>query len=471
MKRLPVVGLVGLVTVLGVLAQDARMLARGVHPIDRSSYTDPRQFAFLAPILKDAEVVALGESIHTTHEFPIVRLGIIRYLNENLGFHVMATEGSPVDVWAAEDRFLQSLRTSQDATEAQKGLPFVWVTPEVRQIFEYQAASWNTNNKFYITAYDVQPGLSVASPDASAFRLLASRLAAYAPLPSGVDTEAWVKNMAPITHACLNYQQSDQQGVIDGIHMLEEWIERAALAVGKRFPDLPHATVLQHMPSNLRASLQRCKDLERDFSRYKGVRDTNASRFVLELKEALPGRKLMLWAHVSHISINGDGGFQFSIGEFMHRELGPRFYSFAAFAESGGAVVIFDDWKEDLGYTRVNGMRGELGKRLGQLSDQDYFLDFRQGGAFDDPMFSKPEAMWLEGGQKDLTLARDFDGIIWIKSIHAPDLPLGKLLLLSLWHWRKILTIAVVVVPLCVLIGIMYLKSRRRNQVRGQSNL
>ena len=250
----------------------------------------------------------------------------------------------------------------------------------------------------------------------------------------------------------MNYQASDHQRVAGGIQSLEGWIARAAPVVEKRFPELPHDIVLTHMPSNLRASLQRCDDLGHDFSRYKGVRDTNASRFALELKEALPGKKLMLWAHVAHISIHGDGGFQFSIGEFMHRTLGSRFYSFAPFAEGGGALVIYADWKEDLGYARVNGAHGELGARLRRLSDQDYFLDFRESGAFTDPMFVKPQELWLESGPKDLTLAKDFDGIIWIKTVHAPDVPLRRLLLFTLLHYRRPLTIMLVAVLLSLLV-------------------
>src|SRR5579862_5618982 len=117
-----------------------------IHPINSSDYTDPSQFSFLQPILKDVEVVSLGESIHFTHEFPLVRFGIVRYLNENMGFHVVAMEGSAEDVWVAQDRFLNSGRAIADAQDAQKGLFLIWTTPEVRQMFRYESSSWNSPN-------------------------------------------------------------------------------------------------------------------------------------------------------------------------------------------------------------------------------------------------------------------------------------------------------------------------------------
>lgn len=84
-----------------------------VHLINSKDYANPEQFTFLGPILKDAEVVSLGESIHMTHEFPLVRLGIVRYVNENLGIHMLVMEGSAPDVWIAQDRFLNSAQTAQ----------------------------------------------------------------------------------------------------------------------------------------------------------------------------------------------------------------------------------------------------------------------------------------------------------------------------------------------------------------------
>src|SRR5437899_1551196 len=90
-----------------------------VHPIDRAAYGDPAQFAFLDSMLAGVEVVSLGESIHMTHEFPLVRVGIIRRLNQSLGFHVVAFEGSPEDLWIAQDRFLGSGGTVRDAERAQ----------------------------------------------------------------------------------------------------------------------------------------------------------------------------------------------------------------------------------------------------------------------------------------------------------------------------------------------------------------
>ena len=58
-----------------------------IKEIDRDNYTSAEQYSFLSPIVEDVSLVMLGESIHLTHEFPLVRIGMIKYLNENENYN------------------------------------------------------------------------------------------------------------------------------------------------------------------------------------------------------------------------------------------------------------------------------------------------------------------------------------------------------------------------------------------------
>ncbi len=99
--------------------------------------TDPRQYGFLTPVLSGAEVVSLAESIHMTHEFPLIRIGMVRYMNENLGYHLLALEGSPEDLWVTQDQFLGS--PDAGISQAMAGVFGLWNTPEMKQLFRYEA--------------------------------------------------------------------------------------------------------------------------------------------------------------------------------------------------------------------------------------------------------------------------------------------------------------------------------------------
>ena len=105
-----------------------------VQPINRNDFTDPNQFSFLHSVLKDVEVVSLAESIHMTHEFPLVRLGIVRYLNETMDFHALVMEGSVPDIWVAQDDRLNSSRTNQDCKHALGGFFGLWNTSEMQEV-------------------------------------------------------------------------------------------------------------------------------------------------------------------------------------------------------------------------------------------------------------------------------------------------------------------------------------------------
>jgi hypothetical protein len=157
-----------------------------------------------------------------------------------------------------------------------------------------------------------------------------------------------------------------------------------------------------------------------------------------------------------------------SVGEILHGTLGNRLYTIAPFAQSGGTILIYDDNKDDVGYGRVHGEFGALGQRMGQLSRGDFFLDFRQTGisAGNDPMFVKPQPLWVESGRWSLAVARDFDGIIWIRTVDAPDFPFAKLIVFSSMHYTTELeALGVVVVLGIVLLIVRRFRRRRRSAI------
>jgi erythromycin esterase-like protein len=452
----------------------ARAAGPPTFPIYAASYTDPRQFEFLGEVMKRAEVVSLAESIHMTHEFPLVRLGIIRYLNENQGFDVLAMEGSAVDIWATQDRFLNSSRTPADAVAAQLGLFALWNTAEIREVFEYAIASWSSKSPLYITAYDIQPGTGKGVHGTAAFKLLLERLRTYATPPEGFDSGRWVDDLAPLTGACHDYRAADRARVEAAIQLLEPWIARSQPEIAKRLPNLPHAVVLGLIPENLRASLALCEGrTEKTWREYKSTRDTQATKYVLRLKEVVPGQKLMLWAHISHLSHNSLANGT-SVGQLVRREIGDRLYTVGVFAEAGGAILIYDDTKDDVGYGRVHADRSALGRLLSRTSGADYFMDLRESAQNPaaDPLLVSRELLWAESGTWPMQLARDFDGIVWIKTVHAPGLPMGQLVLFSSLHYIRELEIAGGVVLVGAAGLVVYRMKRlrrikRRVKIRG----
>ncbi|MBV9180531.1 MAG: erythromycin esterase family protein [Acidobacteria bacterium] len=436
-----------------------------VHPIDREDFTNPNQFSFLQSMFKDVEVVSLAESIHMTHEFPLVRLGIVRYLNEKMDFHALVMEGSAPDVWVAQDDLLNSGRTNQDCEHALGGFFGLWNTSEMQKLLSYEADTWHSPYSLYVAGYDIQPGNGHGSQGLNVFWQLANRLYTYAPPPEGFNGDRWTRDIAPLVGG---YRPGDHDRVEAAIQTLEQWTLRAEPAVEKRYPNVPHAKTLELIPANLRIVLQFHDELAHPVPLgYQGLRDVKAAAFVDLLKKNLGNGKLMLWAHVSHLHMDNERS-PASIGGILHRSLGTHLYTIVPYAESGGAVMIFPgNTNEDIGYGRVHGKTGDLEQFLGRLSKQDYFLDLRSqaAGPASDPVFWTREPIWVESGEGHAVIAKENDGLIWIKTVHAPDFT-PFVFLASLIHYK---TAVSALASSLVVVVVVYVLIRRRKQMRTRS--
>lgn len=428
---------------------------------------DDAQYAFFTPLLSNVEVVSLAESIHLTHEFPLARLGIVRSINQNSGYSVLAFEGSPEDLWISQDAFLKNPGNLFNSTS---GLFPVWNTAEMQSIFAYERSTWSGSHPLYITAYDIQPGTGKGSGGASVFALLQEHLAHYAAAPPGFNATAWETALTPLTGACSSYKRSDEEKAVEAIDILEQWIATAAPNVEAAYPNLPmHADALRLIPKNLRQSLALCQavgaapDGRRNWATYKRTRDQLAAQYVLALKMASPSRKLILWAHLSHLSYDSDGT-NTSVGEILHRTLGARLYTIAAFALGGGTIVLFSDVNEDVGYTRITGISKGLKSFIAHRCTQVCFTDLRNLPA-GSPL-AGPQRLWYEARAVTIPLAKDVDGAIWVADVQTPHLPLLFFLILSGKHYVKPAASFVALLLVLLLCRSVY-RRHHRNVLKG----
>jgi erythromycin esterase-like protein len=445
-----------LLTVLSGMHESLQGQVAGPHPISLTDGASAEQYSFLMPALKDAEVVSLAESIHMTHEFPLVRIGMVQWLHEQRGFDMLAMEGSPEDLWVSQDAFLHDPANIAASTSGVFG---VWNTAEMRQLFAYEASTWKTRRPLYITAYDIQPGTGRSSQGARVFELLAQRLGRYAPAPEGFDEARWSASFAPLTHACGNFKGGDTANITESIGVLQEWINRAAPTVDAAFASLPHGTLLRMIPENLRASLNLCQQYVEGGSSgaalYKPTRDKNAAQFALDLKAAAPGQRLMLWAHVSHLFYDAEGGST-SVGEILRASLGTRLYTIGTFAESGSAIMLFSDWNDIIGYGRVWGVSSALKRRLDGGCADVCFYDLR--GATADDALSQPQPVWFEATREVMTLAKDLDGVVWVRQVHPPEMTLTEMM--AFCTPRYWMYVAARLLALLLFIGVLALIGR-----------
>jgi erythromycin esterase-like protein len=416
-----------------------------LHNLDANDFSSAAQWQFLPLTLQDVDIVALPEPIHMTHEFPVVRLGVIKFLNEQMGFHVLAMEGSGVDAWAAQDRFLASTKSERDAADAQLALFPLWNTPEIRHLFQYEAASWATPTPLYITAYDVQPGTGKGTYGVEAFRLLAHRLGTYSPPPASLVLDTWLGDLRPLTAGCTGFTFTNIPTVRRAIEQLELWIATAGPAVATRFPGIPmHAESLWLVPANLRGTLSLCSGRASAVSAsYKTLRDREGAAFAELLQNMSTDKKLMLWAHWSHLAYD-DPVAGPSVGQLLRQKMGRHLYTIVPLAERGSAIVIFPSRgsDDDIGFGWVRPGSDQFSKTMQALSSSPFFLDLRDPALQKEEAFAGNQSVWIESRRRDLSLIQNADAIVWLTHVSPPKLPLPMLLIIGGMHYRVTLVVA-----------------------------
>lgn len=121
---------------------------------------DYDDLAFLKPLLQGKRIVALGESGHGVAQFNAIKVRMIKYLHEQLGYNLIAFE-SPMAECAEADTMI-----GRDTPEKvmRSCLFGVWHSRETLELFDYVAKARAAGRDLHITGFDnqglrLQPGV------------------------------------------------------------------------------------------------------------------------------------------------------------------------------------------------------------------------------------------------------------------------------------------------------------------------
>lgn len=122
----------------------------GSRPLTWSPQHD--DLAFLKPLLHEKRIVALGESGHGVAQFNAIKVRMIKYLHEQLGYNLIAFE-APMAGCEAADAMI-----GNDTPEKvmRKCLFAVWHSSETVELFNYVAKTRAAGRDLRITGFDVQ---------------------------------------------------------------------------------------------------------------------------------------------------------------------------------------------------------------------------------------------------------------------------------------------------------------------------
>lgn len=310
-------------------------------------------FGFLKPILGDKRAVALGENFHQIGDYSRIKVELIKFMHEKLGYDVIAFEsgmGEAAAAWAFRDNL--------DAKTMMQGSIFgVWHSEETLELFDYIREQANTDHPLILTGYDMQFGSALSS------QLVAGLLQAADPAKARTFLQSDLEAMTELYAAAGNGEGEPDAKTKKALADVEKkyaplyestsaLLKRKETAVRASVPTQPELYDIAQRTLSGRIAFMRMMrmDVKESYEYRDRLMAENAEWL---MNDVYPGKKMILWAHNDHLAKKGSAmsllekgewisGFR-DMGERLHEKLGDDLYVIGLYANRGSGLEIGTD--------------------------------------------------------------------------------------------------------------------------------
>lgn len=271
-------------------------------------------FIFLKSLLKDKKVVGLGEFSHGTKEVFQMKHRLLEFLVQEMGFKIFAIEASPIGCQAINNYILNGVGTSREVLPKQG----FWI--------------WNTEEMIVMIEWMRAYNLKVSSMDKIEF--------------IGIDRQS-----VALDDAKKNVQEFIANNRVDKVLNLEDdtlfdnkefksdlSVKRQKLYEVISYFVLNSTELIENSSineysiafRNLQLIVKGIEsgDLRLQANTNYNIRDNYMAQAVLDLLRS-QNKKIVLWAHNGHISMNPDeetNGYPRPMGSTIKKYLGEFYY-------------------------------------------------------------------------------------------------------------------------------------------------
>ena len=372
--------------------------ARPIRSLFSDDFSD---LAFLAPLVEGKRVVQLGESAHGAAEFNWLKVRLVKYLHERLGFDGIAFESSLSGCDVADSHV--GRQTPRDVMR--ECIFAVWGTSEVEPLFQYLEAQRKAGHPLSLAGFDVQN--SGSARGAVSERLVRFAAMLYAPLAASIlEDEGNLR--APIAakiSAAMRKDYGELASRLANVHadLLARGADRSQL-------DL----TIQEARSRVRyvEQLSAATPEEGYPPREEGMADN----LDYLLDQLFPAKQVVVWAHNFHVAkaprAEADAH---TMGTFVARRRGAEVYTIGLYM--GRGVATWNDRKPyDIAMLAPNSLEAILAGAGWQWS----FTDLTKEPL---PSWSGEVLVAREWGvhAERIVPARAYDGVIYVDTVTPPD--------------------------------------------------
>lgn len=333
---------------------------------------------FLKPILKEVQIVGLGEATHGTREFFQMKHRMLEFLVREMDYRVFAIEASYPACQNINDYVLHGIGTKEKALASQ-GF-WTWDTEEVLDMIEW-IRQYNltvpTEKRVQFLGFDVQVlQRSVAEVDTFL-----------------VSTDAGLsgkfREIMELRKPILPFSQTADTLLLEQVdRQYNEVLADMILSEG-RLTELSSKEAYARGVEHLRIVIQGWRTVKSRLFREVNPekRDYYMADNLIYLRNKLqPGTKIVIWAHNGHVSADPEapinGGIK-PMGAYLREMFGDAYYSMS-FAFNQGGFQAFSrgglaDNKNGLkGYNVEPAAERTLEWIFSQTGKSIAFLDLRQ---------------------------------------------------------------------------------------------
>jgi len=372
--------------------------------------------AFLENVIEDRRLVQLGESSHGVAEFNRIKVRLIKFLHEEMGFDVIAFESGLFECYETDARYADLSPSKMIQTVFR-----VWRTEEVLELFEYLVETKATDSPLTLAGFDLQ----LSGDWTRRHDLLRDMVSIYDPAFAQelfIADSLFAVNKKELDVPTMRTYVRDNEEDLKRIYTRLESILRDNMAdLSLRFGEEPLLTkLMQRAAVSMVTYIEFWLDQEREMN----IRDkAMAANVEFLMNEAYPNKKIIIWTHNTHLRHRNhlvkesyDGNLR-SMGTWLHDEYADEMYTIGLYMFEGRAA--YNDREH---YDVESHAPGSLEAILHAAGHAYTFVDLKHPTITPANDWMSSNIVSKSWGLMDMTLVprQQYDGLIQVETTTPP---------------------------------------------------
>ncbi|MBL0162592.1 MAG: erythromycin esterase family protein [Xanthomonadales bacterium] len=409
-------------------AEETTWLTQNHYPVRSIVYdADFSDLAFLPSQLEGKRIVQLGESSHGSAEFSAVKVRLIKYLHETLGYNVLAFESSLTACHIQDLQLEQSAPAPNTGVECAFG---IWDTKDLNELARYLRSTRQTAHPLRLAGFDIQASSTLDSSD-SVLTWLSPLLDRFDPELTNAARSLVVdsESDSALIWACIDANQTSCPAFENHMATTYQRIEEVSQSLHALLEATPANNPDHQELTFAWLAIDALSGRLRVLNSYSGYlsgagefefRDPLMAENLTRLADLVyPNDKIIVWAHNAHISKDRlDEAGNPSMGSYLSSHWGGELASIGLFMLRGVSAGN-DGSPETVGTPLAGSMEAYMySLRLGALYLKVGQVD--APGSGDDWLF-RDTRFYVWGNEESREVfAHGFDGLIIIDRSSMP---------------------------------------------------